>query len=417
MFIFGELTRRGVERVGRVSGQDGRVKKVVVLGAGFSRAISDHMPLMADLKTQFVNRLGLRGTVFAPFGGDVEAWLAYLASDQPWLGDSENLGNRALFSKSIDVLYDVIINAQEQAEQVEPSWLDRMAWQWSHENVIVLTFNYDTLLETAFQRVGWARAASAFYAAPLTERYPVGSSRMLSASPPSRNVPTVLKLHGSVNWWHGGSHAPLTEQMVYHPHPNAQARSEPLFADLQPFLVPPTSIKNGYYGRSGLVTQWRLAAEALRAADQVDVVGYSFPASDLPTRTFLSSTMRPDARIRVIDPYLRDGVAKEALPGREPVLFSQDAQTFAGEQAGTRISAWHTQEDGGQGLVHIEVNGQAHTFSAPTSLHPEEALRQKLSDLYGPQGYTQDGRRGPLGDHIYTTEIFIPAGGEPQASS
>nr|WP_244638064.1 SIR2 family protein [Frigoribacterium sp. CFBP 13707] len=365
---------------------------------------------MVDLRAQFEDRLRLHHTVFEPYGGDVEAWLAYLASDQPWLGDSENLSNRALFSRSIDVLYDVIIKAQAQAEEAQPSWLDRIAWQWSHENVTVLTFNYDTLLETAFQRVGWARAASAFYAAPLTERYPVGSSRMLSASPPSRKVPTVLKLHGSVNWWHGGSNAPLTEQMVYHPRPSAQSHSEPLFADLQPFLVPPTSIKNGYYGRSGLVTQWRLAAEALRAADQVDVIGYSFPASDLPTRTFLSSTIRPDARVRVIDPYLREGAAEAALPGRELVLLSQSAQTFANKHAGTRVSAWHTQVDGGQCLLHIEVDGEARTYSALGSLHPEEALREKLNDLYGLQDYTQTGARGPSDDRVYTTEVFIPKG-------
>jgi hypothetical protein len=389
------------------------VQKVIVLGAGFSRAISDRMPLMGDLRAQFEDRLRLHRTVFEPYGGDVEAWLAYLASDQPWLGDSENLSNRALFSRSIDVLYDVIIKAQAQAEEARPSWLDRMAWQWSHENVTVLTFNYDTLLETAFQRVGWARAVSAFYAAPLTERYPVGSSRMLSASPPSRKVPTVLKLHGSVNWWHGGSNAPLTEQMVYHPRPSAQSRSEPLFADLQPFLVPPTSIKNGYYGRSGLVTQWRLAAEALRAADQVDVIGYSFPASDLPTRTFLSSTIRPDARVRVIDPCLREEAAEAALPGRELVLLSQSAQTFAGEQAGTRVSAWYTQEDGGQYRLHVEVNGEDRASFSPNNVHPEEALREKLGELFGPQDYTQAGTRGPSDYPVYTTEVFIPAGGEP----
>lgn len=390
------------------------MKKVIVLGAGFSRAISHDMPLMVDLRAQFEDRLSLDHTTFDAFGGDVEAWLAYLASDQPWLGDSENLSNRALFSKSIDVLYDVIINAQEQAEKVEPSWLDRMAWQWSHENVTVLTFNYDTLLETAFQRVGWARSASAFYSAPLTERYPVGSSRMLSASPPQKKVPTVLKLHGSVNWWHGGSNAPLTEQMVYHPHPSTQARSEPLFADLQPFLVPPTSIKNGYYGRSGLVTQWRLAADALRAADQVDIIGYSFPASDLPTRTFLSSAMRPGAFIRVVDPCLREGATEAALPGRELHLLRQNAQAFAREDAGTRVSAWYSQEDGGDYLLHIEEDGAARALSIPNHPYPQEALKQKLVELYGPQEYTQSGRRGSPEAPVSTTEIFIPASGEPR---
>ncbi|WP_396599860.1 SIR2 family protein [Frigoribacterium sp. R86507] len=388
------------------------MKKVVVLGAGFSRAISERMPLMVDLRDQFESRLHLRDTVFEPFGDDVEAWLAYLASDQPWLSDSENQGNRALFSKAIDVLYDVIIKAQEHADQTQPSWLDRMSWQWSHENVTVLTFNYDTLLESAFTRVGWAHTASAFYAAPLTERHPIGSSGFLSEAPPRRRVPTVLKLHGSVNWWHGGSNAPLTEQMVYNPRPHARTRSEFLFADLQPFLVPPTSIKNSYYGRSGLVTQWRLAAQALRAADQVDIIGYSFPASDLPTRTFLSSTIRPDARLRVIDPFPRDGAAKSAMPGREVGLVHASAQVFAEKHAGTRVSAWYSQQDDGQYLLQIEENGALRTSLIPNTPQPDEELRRRLVDDYGPQEYTSTGGRGPSHAWSSTVEVFLPSDDE-----
>lgn len=372
------------------------------------------MPLMVDLRAQFEDRLNLHPSVFDAFGGDVEAWLAYLASDQPWLGESENLGNRALFSRSVDVLYDVIIRAQDHADKVQPNWLDRIAWQWSHENATVLTFNYDTLLETALTRVGWAYTTSAFYAAPLTERHAVGSSSFLSEAQPRRKVPTVLKLHGSVNWWHGGSNAPLTEQMVYNPRPHAHTRSESLFADLQPFLVPPTSIKNGYYGRSGLLTQWRLAAEALRAADQIDVIGYSFPTSDLPTRTFLNSTIRQDARVRIVDPHPREGAAEQALPGRELRLLRQGAQAFAGDHAGARVSAWYTQPVGAQYRLHVEVNGEARAFPVPTSLHPEEALQGKLDELYGPQVYTQPGGRGPSDARLSTTEVFLPAGGEPE---
>lgn len=351
--------------------------KVVVLGAGFSRAISDKMPLMSDLREHFEERLGLDASSFASFGGDVEAWLAHLGSEQPWLRDAENLRNRAMFYESVDVLYDVIITAQHEISELLPVWLDRLAWQWSHEQVTILTFNYDTLLEESLRRVGWTYSLAAFYAAPLTERYAVGSSRMLSDSAPRRKVPTVLKLHGSVNWWHGGKNAPLTEQVDFHPRPGIATRSEPLYADLQPLLVPPTSVKNTYYGRSGLATQWRLAAEALREAHEIDVIGYSFPVTDLPTRAFLGSSVSADARVRVVDPFPRENAASNALPGRDMVMRRQGAADFATESAGMRVSAWPT--------------------------------RDTLLRAYGAQEYATTGGRGPGPDRISTQEIFVPA--------
>jgi hypothetical protein len=222
----------------------------------------------------------------------------------------------------------------------------------------------------------------------------------------------VLKLHGSVNWWHGGSNAPLTEQMVYNPRPHARTQSEFLFADLQPFLVPPTSIKNSYYGRSGLVTQWRLAAQALRAADQVDIIGYSFPASDLPTRTFLSSTIRPTAQVRVIDPHPRDGAAESALPGREIGVLRESAQLFAEKYAGTRVSGWYSQQDDGQYLLQIEENGEVRASLIPNTPQPDEELRRRLIEAYGPQEYTTPGGRGPSDARTSTVEVFLPRDAE-----
>jgi hypothetical protein len=44
--------------------------KVVLLGAGFSRAISSEMPLMKELGPLVLERLHLPAGTLAPFGGD-----------------------------------------------------------------------------------------------------------------------------------------------------------------------------------------------------------------------------------------------------------------------------------------------------------------------------------------------------------
>jgi len=64
------------------------VSEVVVLGAGFARAVSPALPLTDELGALAVS--GLAGTpgvpsAFAP--GDFEVWLSRIADDQPHLSD------------------------------------------------------------------------------------------------------------------------------------------------------------------------------------------------------------------------------------------------------------------------------------------------------------------------------------------
>lgn len=57
--------------------------EVFILGAGFSRAISDRMPLTDELGNLALNR-GIFPPETAPFqGGQFEAWLSRRAEPQP----------------------------------------------------------------------------------------------------------------------------------------------------------------------------------------------------------------------------------------------------------------------------------------------------------------------------------------------
>ena len=75
---------------------------VFVVGAGFSRAVSDQMPLTDELGEAALERL--RSVLpprlaleRLPKGMNFEAWLSQLAGDQPYLSDAENAENRAAF--------------------------------------------------------------------------------------------------------------------------------------------------------------------------------------------------------------------------------------------------------------------------------------------------------------------------------
>jgi hypothetical protein len=77
------------------------VRDVFVLGAGFSRAIHQGMPLMRELSEvladQFRQAFGEMDWRLPLLRDNVEVALSLLSEDQPWLSESENLRNRALF--------------------------------------------------------------------------------------------------------------------------------------------------------------------------------------------------------------------------------------------------------------------------------------------------------------------------------
>src|SRR5436305_1640114 len=103
--------------------------EVLVLGAGFSRALSDAMPLtdsLGDLATASDGLAGdvrLRGhTSFA--NGNFETWLSRLAEDQPDLLPEENYENRAMFHRLSRAIHNVLSARQEAVlGEAQPSWL------------------------------------------------------------------------------------------------------------------------------------------------------------------------------------------------------------------------------------------------------------------------------------------------------
>jgi hypothetical protein len=124
---------------------------VIVLGAGFSRAVSDKMPLTDELGTRAVQIAGVDSP--GPFiNGRFEAWLSSLAEPQPYLREADNTANLAKFQRLTDAMHTVLTGAQRDAlDQGLPEWLSRFAAAIHATRATVISLNYDLLMETAFQ--------------------------------------------------------------------------------------------------------------------------------------------------------------------------------------------------------------------------------------------------------------------------
>jgi hypothetical protein len=85
------------------------VTDVYVLGAGFSRAISDEMPLTRDLIEPLAAHME-RDPSYVAYANDLrvvwdlEASLSYLAEDQPWLSIEENMRKQTAYLYAIEWL-------------------------------------------------------------------------------------------------------------------------------------------------------------------------------------------------------------------------------------------------------------------------------------------------------------------------
>ncbi|NEE01146.1 SIR2 family protein [Phytoactinopolyspora halotolerans] len=281
----------------------------VLLGAGFSRAANDAMPTLSRLTEGVVEKMPGETDELSMFNDDLEQWLSYLAVDQPWLTEDRNLENRARFVRASQAVHDVITEAETAAANGPfQMWLQRLVSWLYDEAVNVATFNYDLLLERAAFDLGLLGSWEHAYVIPLSRRE--GST--IYPSPPEGPQARVYKLHGSINWAYPGMSAPVSERITLTTakrlgwgretrNQNQRRGDEPRYDDLMPMIVPPTLTKSVYYSNTSLRAQWRSTAEALSRAENLVVIGYSLPPSDVNARQFIS-TLFKGSRVTVVDP-------------------------------------------------------------------------------------------------------------------
>jgi hypothetical protein len=139
-----------------------------------------------------------------------------------------------------------------------------------HQRACFITFNYDTGLDYALQRSG------------ITIDYGLRE--------PNGGVP-LLKLHGSLNWAMCEACGVASEFDPKFPNRVSSANTLMLSVErsqvdcpkchtrlTQPAIVPPSASK--LMEQTRIANVWRRAAQELRQASRVAVVGYSLPGTD-----------------------------------------------------------------------------------------------------------------------------------------
>ena len=282
--------------------KDKQTNDLFILGAGFSKAVSSHMPVLTELSDEIEARLAeneetkdICAGLCRAFPRNIELWMTYLSQSHPWLSEAQNLRNRAAF---FDVLWHLrnVLSIKEELSIHTPcaEWFCRLVEKWHAAHTPVVTLNYDTLVERCATQVklqnGHLDCACI---------YPIMLVRLLRlrgsfAIRQTTETFMLYKLHGSVNWFYSGAANPIGETIYYgsrSPYKGGGwefTGTEKAPDDKVPFIVPPLTEKHSYFQHETVRSLWSHAANALSSTTRVFVLGYSLPITDLGIRFFLS---------------------------------------------------------------------------------------------------------------------------------
>lgn len=251
---------------------------------------------------------------------DFELLMTYLASDHPWLSESQNLTNRARFLALAHNIALVILDCQNEAVSVEcPPWLPPLVGAWHERRATVSTFNYDTLVEKVFRELHPRWSHLLLYRVPIT---PMLSRTAAVLAGPDEETFWYLKLHGSVSWYYSGAGQFYGEQ-IYDIAPTAGWQPDGI-ADLLTtnpdktrLIVPPTTQKSTFFANETVRAQWATTNFMLtKRATTLYFIGYSLPPTDQMVR-FMLLSVSDQAQVVVVNKESWDTIGpayKSAMP-------------------------------------------------------------------------------------------------------
>ena len=296
----------------------------LVLGAGFSAAVSTDLPTANELGNRAYRHvkegggsvvLGREFSLDFPF----EFALSLLAEKQPHLSELQNRRNAVQLAELTTAIAVVLEKAQESAfDRQPPNWLYELLSVLNQWHSSIVSLNQDLVVETAVES-HFLMPTSPRPLSPNATRLEVfaggGSMEKIDATDLLWHVPPLaggthqqprnlaksmrlLKLHGSVDWWWAPpdqTGATILREGVYGTFGNARRMSDQVRRDYLPgrerFIVPPLATKSTYFDNPITRQLWQDAFSSMRSSARIALIGYSLPITDHMTFGLLQSVL------------------------------------------------------------------------------------------------------------------------------
>lgn len=294
------------------------MSKLFVLGSGFSKAVSETMPIMSDLAEYVRHRIdALPGgqddrRIYENLVSDVEALMTYLYTAMPWKDVRETHLDRAAFVVVSRLVSDCVSESEEGGlEDDYPDWFRQLVKYLHNGQLTVATFNYDTIFERQWLELWKDDGPQRYWNIDSLYLMPLRSTHdRIVTTLGSTPVETcrLLKLHGSINWYFAGDENVPGQQVYYKSLKSAddlaedtpekrqrELREKRDILDLVPLIIPPIAEKTSFYGTRLVMALWKELKDGIDKASEIYFVGYSLPKTDLTTRLFFSSVVGKDS--------------------------------------------------------------------------------------------------------------------------
>ena len=289
-------------------------KRVFFLGAGFSKAIDSSYPLMDKLTENIKLKLGKESIVMHYdeiahlIQNNVESLLTYLSTDFPWKKDVTKYSNHALYAAIIEKISEEfeILAEQSRNNQIANSiWINFANFiKQNASDCNFITLNYDILLENLLLKPFLLEDNDKYVIFKGFYRYPIDyicsrDESAITGGVYDGELPAILKLHGSANWfWAGISPSDTLYYRMWEDGENNNA-----FQGLKPYIIPPVMDKNAFYNHVAIHSLWQQAEKLLTDADEIYIIGFSFPQTDLSVKYLFQSALRKSkAKIYGVNP-------------------------------------------------------------------------------------------------------------------
>lgn len=271
------------------------------LGSGFSKAIVPNYPLLKDLSQDLlgvdfekINDYDQKKFFPNSSVNDFEELLTYLATDFPWKDSSQKLLHTVIYNeitkKLVNYFYDKNVDTGTQRSEFKKLWQYIMYY-----GTPVITLNYDLIVEnnlllnkTINPRrnivIGNSETYESFYRGKIADI----KQSLMSIFSVSDEIPEILKLHGSINWFCPGD---TKNSQIYCGY-NETETEKALIENYTPFIVPPVLDKTNFYGNKILEYIWQKAFKYISKAKKIYIIGFSFPKTDLSVKYLFESALK-----------------------------------------------------------------------------------------------------------------------------
>jgi hypothetical protein len=190
-----------------------------------------------------------------------------------------------------------------------PTWLSTLVKAWHRQGAAIVTFNYDTLVEAAVDHLRLKTPAvdDVHHQQLAPNPLPMWAGTSGGASRQHAESMTLIKLHGSTNWYCDDS-SRTADSIVqiglrskWGEHTPSYVHGRDRAFGKVPLIVPPTTGKSAFLDNAVIRDLWHEAYLNLMGANRVFAIGYSLPLTDLLVRAMLEESIGETAELWIIN--------------------------------------------------------------------------------------------------------------------